>query len=159
MTKYCVKNDPYFHKTVFYSFYIIFTFFQVKPRGTREVLKYTLEMSNEVRYSTCDTSNSARTHASDAYTKWNNQLWVKFRIMSDINAVLSSARWSDDSYYLKEFVHKFKLPQLAKVGFKKLSIMQRCQILFLVLIITTAAILNNFLLAFPKEKKLSLQKI
>ena len=36
--------------------------------------------------------------------------------MSDINAILSSAKWAEDSYYLKEFVHKFKLPQVAKVG-------------------------------------------
>ena len=35
--------------------------------------------------------------------------------VSDIQAVLSSARWTDEAFYLKEFVHKHKLPQIAKV--------------------------------------------
>ena len=34
----------------------------------------------------------------------------------DIQAVLSNVRWApDEAYYLKEFVHKHKLPQIAKV--------------------------------------------
>lgn len=35
--------------------------------------------------------------------------------VSDIQAVLSSLRWTDEALYLKEFVHKHKLPQIAKV--------------------------------------------
>lgn len=35
--------------------------------------------------------------------------------MGDVATVLTTARWSEDTYYLKEFVHKFKLPQVAKV--------------------------------------------
>ena len=35
--------------------------------------------------------------------------------MGDAATVLTTARWSEDTYYLKEFVHKFKLPQVAKV--------------------------------------------
>ena len=35
---------------------------------------------------------------------------------SEIQALLSSTRWSEDAFYLKEFVHKHKLPQVAKVG-------------------------------------------
>ena len=35
--------------------------------------------------------------------------------MGDAAAVLTTARWSEDTYYLKEFVHKFKFPQVAKV--------------------------------------------
>ena len=35
--------------------------------------------------------------------------------VTDVNGVLASARWSEDAYYLKEFVHKYKLPQIAKV--------------------------------------------
>ena len=34
----------------------------------------------------------------------------------DVSAVLGSAKWAEDSYYLKEFIHKFPLPQVAKVG-------------------------------------------
>jgi len=34
---------------------------------------------------------------------------------SEIQALLSSTRWSEDAFYLKEFVHKHKLPQVAKV--------------------------------------------
>ena len=36
--------------------------------------------------------------------------------VTDISSVLSTARWADEAYYLKEFVHKFKLPQVAKVS-------------------------------------------
>jgi hypothetical protein len=36
--------------------------------------------------------------------------------MGDAATVLTTARWSEDTYYLKEFVHKFKLPQVAKVN-------------------------------------------
>jgi len=35
--------------------------------------------------------------------------------VSDVANVLSTARWSEDAFYLKEFVHKFKLPQIGKV--------------------------------------------
>jgi len=35
--------------------------------------------------------------------------------VTDVNGVLTTARWSEDAYYLKEFVHKYKLPQIGKV--------------------------------------------
>ncbi len=41
------------------------------------------------------------------------------RRMGDAATVLTTARWSEDTYYLKEFVHKFKFPQVAKVRNKK----------------------------------------
>ena len=42
-------------------------------------------------------------------------LWTLRMTVSDIQAVLSSLRWTDEAFYLKEFVHKHKLPQIAKV--------------------------------------------
>ncbi len=41
------------------------------------------------------------------------------RRMGDAATVLTTARWSEDTYYLKEFVHKFKFPQVAKVRNQK----------------------------------------
>jgi len=35
--------------------------------------------------------------------------------VTDVNGVLATARWSEDGYYLKEFIHKYKLPQIGKV--------------------------------------------
>ena len=54
------------------------------------------------------------------YSKWRRDDTYsssarKGGAMSDISCVLSSARWADESFYLKEFLHKFKLPQVVKV--------------------------------------------
>ena len=35
--------------------------------------------------------------------------------VGDVSTVLSTVRWSEDSYYLKEFLHKYKLPQVGRV--------------------------------------------
>ena len=35
--------------------------------------------------------------------------------VADIQALLSTVRWTDEAFYLKEFVHKHNLPQVAKV--------------------------------------------
>jgi len=33
---------------------------------------------------------------------------------TDVSTILSTVRWSEDSYYLKEFLHKYKLPQVIR---------------------------------------------
>ena len=35
--------------------------------------------------------------------------------VSDVQSVLAAARWTDEAFYLKEFIHKFGLPQVGKV--------------------------------------------
>ena len=35
--------------------------------------------------------------------------------VGEVSTVLSTVRWSEDSYYLKEFLHKYKLPQVGRV--------------------------------------------
>lgn len=35
--------------------------------------------------------------------------------VTDVSSVVTATRWSEEAFYLKEFIHKFKLPQIAKV--------------------------------------------
>ena len=54
---------------------------------------------------------------------WNTDGWTlasgaplhSTMSVSDVQAVLSTVRWTDEALYLKEFVHKQQLPQIAKV--------------------------------------------
>ena len=52
---------------------------------------------------------------SDQVIEQNVLLIIFSMAVSDVANVLSTARWSEDAFYLKEFVHKLKLPQIGKV--------------------------------------------